>query len=359
METEREKIYNMKKINEYVYIFMSHSGDDFEKVRIIRNYLEEKSLRPLLFHLKCLTDPNEILNLIKREIDVRPRFILCDSENARSSEWVQKEMDYIQKLEPKRSYLIIDLSLPMESITPQLDEYVNQMNVFISYPRTEHSMFTHVSKRLTKYGIHILPDFEGGNDFKMTVDKGIEHAANNGYFVFLDTEEYHYSPYAGYEFKKADELNANTILIALTNEADRCCSNDPSLGRYRHIGLGHIPIEHKADEVTNTILGKIFPIGSLITFADNFRTGQFGEEDENEANLLYRFLIEKSYDSDNPAADVFRGKCYEFGWGVPIDLHRAINEYTYALHNCGKAIKINGIWLDEYVKILHEKIHAH
>lgn len=146
------------------------------------------------------------------------------------------------------------------------------------------------------------------------------HAANNGYFVFLDTEEYHYSPYAGYEFKKADELNANTILIALTDEADRCCSNDPSLGRYRHISLGHIPIENKADEVTNTIL------------------------------MTATTLLPMSSGGNVMNSD---------GGGVPIDLHRAINEYTYALHNCGRTIKINGIWLDEYVKILHEKIHAH
>lgn len=349
----------MKKVNEYIYIFMSHSGDDFDKVRLVRNYLEEKSLRPLLFHLKCLTDPDEILNLIKREIDVRPRFILCDSENARGSEWVQKEMHYIQGLNPKRSYLIIDLSLPLEAIKPQLDEYVNQMNVFISYPRTEHHLFMHIRHRLEKYGLYVLPDFECGKNYSMAVEKGIEHAANNGYFVFLDTEEYHYSPYASHEFKKADELKANTILITLTNEANECCSHDPSLGRYPHINLGMVSPEEKADQVANTILEKVFPIGSLITFADNFRTGQLGEKDEAEANVLYRFLIEKSYDSENPVADVFRGKCYEFGWGVPIDLHRALNDYTYALHNCGRSIKIGDMWLEDYVKKLHDKTHNH
>ena len=117
--------------------------------------------------------------------------------------------------------------------------------------------------------------------------------------------------------------------------------------------------EDKADQVANTILEKVFPIGSLITFADNFRTGQLGEKDEAEANVLYRFLIEKSYDSENPAADVFRGKCYEFGWGVPIDLHRALNDYTYALHNCGRSIKIGDMWLEDYVKKLHDKTHNH
>lgn len=73
-----------------IWIFLSHSSEDFNKVRKIRNYLEVKSYRPLMFYLKCLESDEEIYDLITREIDVRTRFILCDSENARSSEWVKK-----------------------------------------------------------------------------------------------------------------------------------------------------------------------------------------------------------------------------------------------------------------------------
>ena len=81
--------------NKEIWIFLSHSSADFDKVRLIRNYLEEKSFRPLMFYLKCLDSDEETYNLITREIDVRTRFILCDSENARASEWVKREMDYI------------------------------------------------------------------------------------------------------------------------------------------------------------------------------------------------------------------------------------------------------------------------
>ena len=37
-----------------IWIFLSHSNKDFAKVRLIRNYLEEHSLRPLMFYLKCV-----------------------------------------------------------------------------------------------------------------------------------------------------------------------------------------------------------------------------------------------------------------------------------------------------------------
>lgn len=90
-----------------IWIFLSHSSDDFDKVRKIRNYLEEKSYRPLMFYLKCLESDEEIYDLITREIDVRTRFILCDSENARGSDWVKREMDYIANQDPLRSFLRI------------------------------------------------------------------------------------------------------------------------------------------------------------------------------------------------------------------------------------------------------------
>ena len=79
-----------------IWIFLSHSSEDFNKVRKIRNYLEEKSYRPLMFYLKCLESDEEIYDLITREIDVRTRFILCDSENARCSDWVKKNGLYLQ-----------------------------------------------------------------------------------------------------------------------------------------------------------------------------------------------------------------------------------------------------------------------
>lgn len=71
---------NSKK--EDIWVFLSHSNKDYEKVRLIRDLLEEKEYRPLLFFLKCLDEDAEIDTLIKREIDARNKFILCESENS-------------------------------------------------------------------------------------------------------------------------------------------------------------------------------------------------------------------------------------------------------------------------------------
>lgn len=60
-----------------IWVFLSHSNEDYEKVRLVRNMLEEDGLRPIMFFLKCLNDEEEIDDLIKREIDCRTRCILC------------------------------------------------------------------------------------------------------------------------------------------------------------------------------------------------------------------------------------------------------------------------------------------
>ena len=51
--------------NNEIWVFLSHSNKDFEKVRRVRDMLENQHMRPLMFFLNCLTDDEEIDNLIK------------------------------------------------------------------------------------------------------------------------------------------------------------------------------------------------------------------------------------------------------------------------------------------------------
>lgn len=101
-------------IEEGFWVFVSHSTKDFERVRLVRNALEDSGFRPILFYLKCLENETEVNDLLKREIDARKRFILCDSPNAQASKFVQSEVDYIRSKD--RMYEVIDLSqINMES----------------------------------------------------------------------------------------------------------------------------------------------------------------------------------------------------------------------------------------------------
>ena len=91
------------------YVFISHSHQDIEKVRLIRNAMEAEGFEPLCFFLKCLTDDDEIEGLIRREIDAREWFVYVDSPNSRASAWVAKEREYISSLGSKQ-IVTIDLN---------------------------------------------------------------------------------------------------------------------------------------------------------------------------------------------------------------------------------------------------------
>lgn len=107
--------------NNEIWVFLSHSNRDFEKVRRVRDMLENMHMRPLMFFLNCLKDDEEIDSLIKREIDCRTRFILCDSKEARKSKWVRKEVEYIKSKD--RILEIIDLDWRDDKILKKLNDF--------------------------------------------------------------------------------------------------------------------------------------------------------------------------------------------------------------------------------------------
>lgn len=129
------------------WVFLSHSNKDYLQVRIVRNRLEDKGLYPIMFYLKCLeNDPSEIvLEIIKKEIDARPRFILCQSENALKSYWVQKEIEYIKSI--NRPYEVVDLK-DENSIIIGVNSLYKRMTILIISPRIEPE----ISKMITQKG---------------------------------------------------------------------------------------------------------------------------------------------------------------------------------------------------------------
>ena len=144
-------------IEEGFWVFISHSTKDFERVRLVRNALEDSGFRPILFYLKCLENENEVNDLLKREIDARKRFILCDSPNAQASKFVQSEVDYIRS--KNRMYEIIDLSqIDMESqnaekeVLELIKPFRRRTSVFISYSNRYRSFAKQLESELIKRG---------------------------------------------------------------------------------------------------------------------------------------------------------------------------------------------------------------
>ena len=214
---------------EYSWVFISHSTLDFEIVRLVRNALEKRERRPILFFLKCLSQKEEVSSLLKREIDARHRFILCDSKNARASEYVQEEVDYIQS--KKRMYETIDLSqINLNSPTIEQDilnlikPFERRTSVFLSYSRDDQFLASQLKKQLNRVGFDVwdadfyfnqMPGVATDPDWSSLIKTSIKETLDDGYFIALLGDRL--GEYSMDEIKFAYEVDPSRVLpVALS-----------------------------------------------------------------------------------------------------------------------------------------------
>jgi predicted transcriptional regulator len=295
--------------NKEVWVFLSHSNKDYEKVRQVRNMLEEQSLRPLMFFLHCLSDDEEIDSLIKREIDCRTRFILCDSENARKSHWVQKEVEYIKS--QNRICETIDLSKSMDEILSTLQDFINKTRIFISYNREEYLLAEMIYNRLRLYDFAVYMDMIYIPNHAYTQDYGeiiheIKHNAETGGYVVSIANERVLTKYSDsrYELIKAIKDNhdaghvvPNIIPFVMQNSVIGGIKNDVDLLPLLNCniqsleGLGR---ERQCDEIVKRVVMQLMTPGSIKVLADNLAKGTFHETNKKEAAFLYELIIGKT-----------------------------------------------------------------
>jgi TIR domain len=118
--------------DEGAWIFVSHSHRDLHEVRRVRDALEAKGHQPLLFFLKCVSDDDELEELLRREIAARQFFVLCDSPNARASRYVQDEVALIKGL-PDKVRVELALDDDWQAQLEAVDALSRLATVFISY----------------------------------------------------------------------------------------------------------------------------------------------------------------------------------------------------------------------------------
>ena len=117
------------------WVFVSHASADLAKVRQVRNFMEEKGAGPILFHLKSLATPERFWPLIKAEIEARNFFLLCDSEAARASEWVQRERQAVEQVAQRRAIRVGRLSLDGGQIDfSGLERFLLNLQVYVVHP---------------------------------------------------------------------------------------------------------------------------------------------------------------------------------------------------------------------------------
>ena len=171
---------------EGAWIFLSHSTKDWEEVRRLRNLLEEKGHRPLVFFLKCLTDYSELDGLIRREIEARTWFLLCDSDNARSSPWVQAEVAYIKEL-PEKYHEEIDLNDPIETQIERIDRLCKRVTVFVSHHRADEPIASRLRAALARqdYSVWSEKEIAAGTLWQREITNAIDRAVERGFVLML------------------------------------------------------------------------------------------------------------------------------------------------------------------------------
>lgn len=213
------------------YFFISHSHKDIEKVRIIRNIIEETFFyEPILFFLKCISDESELQDLLKREIYERIWFVYCNSENATNSKYVQFERNYIEELKLKgKKFNFLEVELDKfhiwdkecyEYIRNQIAYQIRKTKVFLSYSMWDKSVADIIKDELVKNGYSVW----SANDIKVneiwldSTNEAIKkHSYKDGIIIQIFSEDSLQSKVLKMEVNKAIELNAVIIPIAISN----------------------------------------------------------------------------------------------------------------------------------------------
>lgn len=266
------------------WIFLSHSSQDIEKVRIIRNEFEKYSHNPLAFHLKCLNADTpegklELDTLIKREIDSREWFVFCESPAASQSEYVKMEKQYIIQT-GKQKVWSIDMSLSIDKILAKVKEICTLIKVYISYTRRDGlDIYNLLANALIEKDFDVWDcecDLGPGNIVHQISD-AIQQTAENGFAVVLITDSFIHSEWCLRELELLDASNAKVIPLVLGD------AKVPSiLDKRECFRIPHIPTATDVNLIVELIeailVSKI--IGPIRFQADKF----------NQINKIYEQL---------------------------------------------------------------------
>jgi hypothetical protein len=211
----------MKRISK-AWIFVSHSTRDLEKVRQVRNAVEAAGGEPILFFLKCLSDHDEIDELVKREIEARNFFLLCDSSNAKSSKWVQDEIAHVNSLQGKKIERI-DLEADWQSQIRGIQAIVRHATVFMSYARRDEAAIEPVRAALIANDFSVWTpshDIRDDDSFAKQISTAIKDAAKFGFFIHFLSRASLASEWVAHELDEALRLGVGDRYIPILLEPE-------------------------------------------------------------------------------------------------------------------------------------------
>lgn len=140
-----------------------------------------------MFFLKCLNDHSELHDLIRREIEARTWFLLCDSAAARQSRWVREERELIRSIPGKYSETV-NLDRPLVSQLDRIDALCRRATVYLSYARDDTSIPAGQLVDVLTHHDYYLRGLEWEIDFdnvQASIQRQIDDALAHGFVVLL------------------------------------------------------------------------------------------------------------------------------------------------------------------------------
>ncbi len=230
------------------WTFISHSHKDIDKVRIIRNELENRGFEPLIFYLKCLNDDDEIEDLIKREIEERTWFIYVESENSRNSKWVQTEREYIKTLEGKKVFTI-DISKDINEQLLKIEQITKQMKVYIPYSSKDIDIYNKVKCKLLEKDMLVLTNKPNlNNEYYESAWINIFESCQDGFVLLILSENCINNKYIMSEIDLTNAMGGKIIAINI---------GGIQLGPLYDFMLQNSTIINVSKEITDSELDKI------------------------------------------------------------------------------------------------------
>lgn len=239
------------------WLFVSYANEDIAKVRGIRNLLEEKGFKPIMFYLKCMEEGNhdkELWSLISREIKARRWFLLADSPNAQESKWVQDEVDYVRSL-PDKEFLTVDLNGDIQS---QLQAVANRTKVFLSYHHGDEELKERLFQKLIGADFLVWENSRMawvGFEWNAVIAENLRLACEEGFVLALVTERYLRSQDCRHELKYSMAHSGQIVPVIVGDCLAR--SLDPlalELSLFNGLRIGSDPSEEELDRTVRHLL---------------------------------------------------------------------------------------------------------
>lgn len=351
--------------NEDIYVFLSHSNKDFDRVRTLRNLLEENGFRPIMFYLKCMEDESrlpELNKLIYDEIDHRNRFIYCKSENSKKSHWCSLEIEHLKST--NRTFDIVNIEKASDE---ELEQYVNRYNaqsmVVISSPSSLHQLAFYLMKELEQFAYFktiITLSVPSSEMNYINEDSTInECVRGNGWFIIFVNNDITPESFSFQELSLAIESGNQNILVV----SDSKISLDKFRGYFtpeKSSNLKTITLDtsyfdpNTPDTILWKIIINIFNFGDVLSLIKQaYDSGDFVRSSKLRklADRIEDYLMDSDKYPNPMAYASIIGGAYE-RMGGEENLKKALEIYSYARH-------VEGMMCDAQIMRIKEELRKY